>query len=309
MNLSASNYLQQAVRYFFFGNFFYGFCAVALSVEALVQQGFPMVPFQYLMILFPGSVLFYNLAYLKSEFQPGEINERNQWYAEHQHGLKKLSWFFFAILAMVSGWFLKDHFTQILQLTRLELFLLFIFPALSFLYYGAEEKKIGWGNLRRTGWLKPFIIGLTWAGLVTVYPVLFYDITHSLHYEITLRACLLTLKNTMFISVLCILFDIKDYATDYNQKIKTFAVRYGLRKTIFLIIIPLTFLGVVSFVLFAFIQHFSTVKILLNLIPFTGILGVAYGMKARRSIFYYLVVIDGLMLLKALCGTLAMTYF
>jgi hypothetical protein len=36
------------------------------------------------------------------------------------------------------------------------------------------------------------------------------------------------------------MFDIKDYAADHNHQLKTFVVRYGLRKTIFYILIPLT---------------------------------------------------------------------
>ena len=108
----------------------------------------------------------------------------------------------------------------------------------------------------------------------------------------------------MFIAVLGIMFDIKDYADDYNKELKTFVVNLGLRKTIFYIIIPLCVLGLGMFLSYAFIHHFPLVRILLNTIPFILLIFVAYSMYQRKSILYYLAVIDGLMLVKAACGSL-----
>jgi hypothetical protein len=36
---------------------------------------------------------------------------------------------------------------------------------------------------------------------------------------------------------------------------------------------------------------------------------VAYSLSRRRPIIYYLVIIDGLMLVKAICGSVAMIWF
>ena len=113
------------------------------------------------------------------------------------------------------------------------------------------------------------------------------------------------IKNFMYISLLAILFDIKDYAADHNLKLKTFVVRMGLHKTIFLIIIPLTILGFISLLIFAFLMHFPPWRIIINSIPFVLLVIVSWTMTSRKSILYYLAVIDGLMLLKALCGIFA----
>ncbi len=157
--------------------------------------------------------------------------------------------------------------------------------------------------------LKPFVIGFIWAGLVTVYPVLFHQAVKGLDYIPTAIGSLLFLKNFMFVTVLCIMFDIKDYAMDYNQQIKTFVVNNGLRKTIFYIIIPLCIIGLGVFLAYGTTHQFSLMKILLNTIPFVLLIIVAYSMHSRRSILYYLGVIDGLMLVKAVCGSIAMIYF
>ena len=78
---------------------------------------------------------------------------------------------------------------------------------------------------RSIGWLKPFIIGFIWGGTETVYPIVFSGIEKQQgYYEVNLVSTYLFIKNFMFISVLCIMFDIKDYAADSNQQIKTFYV-------------------------------------------------------------------------------------
>lgn len=113
----------------------------------------------------------------------------------------------------------------------------------------------------------------------------------------------------MFVSVLCIMFDIKDYSMDSNQQIKTFVVKMGLRKTIFYIIIPLCIAGLGSFITYGITRGFSPIKITLNVLPFLMLVAVAYSLQNKKSILYYLIIIDGLMLAKAICGSIAMTYF
>jgi 4-hydroxybenzoate polyprenyltransferase len=113
----------------------------------------------------------------------------------------------------------------------------------------------------------------------------------------------------MYITMLCIMFDIKDYAADHNSQLKTFVVTYGLRKTIFFIIIPLSAVGLGTFVTYAFLRDFSWERILINIAPFILLIIVAYSMQRRKSILYYLAIIDGLMLVKAICGIIGITLF
>ena len=173
------------------------------------------------------------------------------------------------------------------------------------MYYGIGAKF----NLREQGWMKPFVIGFVWAGIVTLYPVLFYCLENNLEYHTDLIGFLLFLKNFLFISILCIMFDIKDYAADSNQKLKTFVVRAGLRKTIFLIILPLCLIGLTAFIIFALSKNFHPLKIILNVIPFILLIAAGFSLRERKNLMYYLIYIDGLMLLKGICGTIAMKYF
>ncbi len=297
------------VKLIFFGNHFYGLCAIALSVEGSLQQGYPIPSPLYFVLAYASTVLFYSKAYIMTEVSDDIANLRSMWYARNRALMQITQLFFLLVLAVSGGYFLLSEWENLLQLNPEEWFMLGVFPLVSGLYYGIDNKLIGSFNLRNIGWLKPFIIGFTWAGIANIYPPLFYHITKGSHFEITLVGSFLFVKNFMFITILCIMFDIKDYAMDYNAQIKTVVVKLGLRRTIFYFIIPLCIIGLASFWIYALSRNFSTMKVLINTLPFLLIIVVAYTMHSRKSIFYYLMIIDGLMLVKALCGTLAMLYF
>lgn len=293
---------------FFFSNYFYGICGVALSIEATLQQRFPFNSIFYYCFSFAVTVLYYTKAYI-AERPAIDPNPRSAWYWNNRKKVF-LSQLFFTAIALAYGVMLAVKHSKFLLTMRFEnWFLLGIFPAVAALYYGINHRRFAQFKLRNIGWLKPFIIGFVWAGLVTIYPISFYNIENEHNLLPDWIGAFLFIKNFMFITVLCIMFDIKDYAADHNRRLKTFVVKAGLRKTIFFILIPLCLAGLGSFLYFAQVRKFSPEKILLNTVPFILLIIVAYSLHRRKSIFYYLIVIDGLMLIKAICGSLAMYYF
>lgn len=296
------------IHAFFFSNYFYGVCAIALSIESTLQQQFPLNSLQFYAFCFTTTVLYYTKAYImeKPSVRP---NPRSQWYWEN----RKAVWLSQVMLTIVAALYLGavavQHYQFIIRLPLASWILFLIFPVIALLYYGVEQGQFARYRLRNIGWLKPFVIGFVWAGLVTIYPIMFYNIENETNYIPNLIGLFLFIKNFMFVTVLCIMFDIKDYAADHNRQLKTFVVKAGLRKTIFLILIPLCIAGLGSFLYYAVTRNFSNEKILLNVIPFLLLILVAYSLHRRKSILYYLIVIDGLMLVKALCGSIAMLYF
>jgi hypothetical protein len=273
----------------------------------LLQQGFPLPEPLYFIATFSASVIYYTIAYVTDGTMTTN-NLRTLWYQENKVLVSRSQWIMYAVLAVSAGLLLKEHLKLLFQISIPQWILILIFPAAAILYYGLNSWP-GKYNLRSIGWLKPFVIGFIWAGLVTVYPVLFHDIIEPSNYSLNPIGAFLFIKNFMFISVLCIMFDIKDYAMDSNAQLKTFVVNVGLRRTIFQIIIPLSLIGVTSFLCFGIMRGFQLMKLALNVIPFILLIIVAYSLHNRRSVLYYLIIIDGLMLVKAICGTLAMIYF
>jgi hypothetical protein len=297
------------MKQLFFGNYFYGICAVALSIEASLQQQVPINSFLYYFILFVGTIFYYTNAYTHINDTQSH-NPRIYWYSQRLNKIKTNQTFRILTIFILSIFYLKIFVTKSYNYyIDNNLLLLIIFPISGLLYYGISSKGVAKYNFRSVGWLKPILIGFTWAGIVTLYPVIFSSIEQQHVFEISTINNLLFLKNMMFITVLCIMFDVKDYASDYNKSLKTFVVYFGLRNTIFYILIPLSTIGLGTFIMYGINHDFSIQKLIINSIPFALLLRVAYTLKSRKSIFYYLIVIDGLMLIKALCGSIAELYF
>lgn len=281
---------------------------MALSVEAALQQLYPLNPLLYFVLVFCLTVVFYTKAYV-TEIKKADGSARDRWYFYKRKLVKGSQTLLSLVSIFIAGWFLFKHFKEIKQISFTTVSLIAIFPLVALLYYGTGSGKFAKYNLRAVGFLKPFVIGFSWAGVVTLYPVIFYCVINGVAFKLTLVACLLTLKNFMFVSVLCILFDIKDYAADHHQRLKTFVVSRGLRNTIFYIVIPLSIVGLGTFIIYGITRHFHPVRIGLNVIPFVFLILGAYSLHTRRSLLYYLFVIDGLMVVKAVCGSVAVLYF
>ncbi len=287
----------------FYGNYFYGFCTAALSAEASVQQEYPLNSFLYYLFLFSAIVIYYTKAYT-GEPPVHTANKRTLWYLNNRKFVRQTQSVFFIVFLASGILLIIQHYKNISQTEVWQYILIGLFPLVALLYYGASFKPLQKFSLRKTGWLKPFIIGFVWAGIVTIYPLLFQQLETGSYYAVSLIGIWFFVKNFMFISVLCIMFDIKDYAADHNVQLKTFVVQVGLRKTIFVVIIPLSIFGFIAYIIFVMANHFPLIRIIFNSIPFFLLIWVAWSLQRRKSILYYLVIIDGLMLVKAFCGIL-----
>ncbi len=297
------SFIKRLVAFIFYGNYFYGLCTVALSIEASLQQQVALNIALYYIFLYTATIVYYTKAYL-GEINPATVNKRSQWYLKNRKFVWLSQYVFICITLGIGIYLFIGYIHNFKTLTIIEWAEIFIFPIIALSYYGISPIKSTQINLRQTGWLKPFFIGFVWGGAVTIYPLLFYQIQTGFHHSISFYGSFLFIKNWMFITVLSIMFDIKDYAADHNRRLKTFVVRIGIRKTIFFIIIPLSIIGFISYIIFVVAMHFPLVRILFNSIPFILLLIVAGSLQHRKSILYYLAVIDGLMLVKAACGIL-----
>lgn len=290
------------IEFIFYGNYFYGFCVLALILETCRQLDIPCNEVLMYSVAFIATVLFYNYPYTKKYF-PLSTNPRTQWYFRNRAWVSRSLIVLTVILVMLGSWFIAENITVIKNTDRTQWLLLLLFPVAGAFYYGAGF--ISGFNLRQVSLIKPFVIGFVWAGVVSTYPVLFYDVKYAKAVLPTFLANLLFFKNFMFISVLAIMFDIKDYVTDSHTQLNTLVVKIGLRKTIFYVLLPLSISGLLTFISYAIPHQFDIPKMILIMFPFFLLVAVAYSLKQRRTLLYYLVVVDGLMILKALFGILA----
>lgn len=317
--------IAQAIEFIFFGNYFYALCAVSLSIESSLQQSIGLNRLTFYLLLATATIVYYTYAYtgeisfsdvfskkriqISHKYHREFYNRRTSWYKRNANLLNRTQVInlIIALICSIDLAFLE--YRHIFTLYFSEWLILFSVPLMALLYYGNSYFPFFKINLRQTGWLKPFVIGFVWAGTVTLYPSMFHQWQMDLHYHFNWLSFWFLLKNWMYISVLAIMFDIKDYVDDANKDIKTFVVRVGLRKTIFLVLLPLIIIGLVAFFVFAYLAVFSLIRFMVNLIPFILLLWVAYSMQRRKSIFYYLIIIDGLMLVKGICGIVGALLF
>ncbi len=148
---------------FFYSNWFYGCCVVALSIEASLQQGFALNRSIYYVVLFCATVIYYTYAYRNDKgYAPN--NERSRWYLTHRKLVTtyQVQFGLMALLCSIFLWF--DYGEQVLQMNAEEWGLAAIFPLLALGYYGTLQFGGKHFNLRNLGLLKPFIIGFIWAG-------------------------------------------------------------------------------------------------------------------------------------------------
>ena len=289
------------IKFIFFGNYFIGLLAIALNIEAVLKLGIPYNSLVYYVLIFCAPIAYYNYAYMGAIKLGGSTNPRSQWFINHkkfikinQYALTIISIFIIVYLFLVNFW-------SILDLPIYYWLVVLIMFGLAVLYYGLLPNL----NLRNTGWLKPFIIGFLWACTANILPILMLKIESNIVEENTSLWVWLFIQNWMFCTVNAIMFDIKDYEIDVNKELKTFVVRNGIQKTIGFILLPLLVIGMISLLIFGYIQQFSYLKIGMNLIPFFLTIMVASLMNTKKNILYYLIIIDGLILVKAICGILA----
>jgi UbiA prenyltransferase family len=296
------------IKFIFFTNYFIGILAIALSLEAVVQLELPFNSFIYYLLLFCATVFYYTYAYTQPSTHLIQDNPRTEWYRNHRIFIKKSQWVFLCAGILPCIFLAGSNYRNILSLPLPYWIIIFVIPLSALLYYGLLPQSFLKLNLRNTGWIKAFVIGFVWACCVTLLPLVILKIEQGRFIAEPVLVLWLFINNWMFCTVNAIMFDLKDYADDANRQLKTFVVRIGLRKTIFFILIPLLVIGVIAMTAFAYSRHFGAITYLFNLIPFICLVIVAYSLQRRKKILFYLIVIDGLLLVKALCGIAGMHF-
>ncbi len=299
---------KKIIRYIYFGNYFVGALAIALSVETSSQLRLPFNSFLYYLILFSGTVMYYTYAYSTPLQSYDAENSRAAWYVKHHKFVMFSQWFLLSACIVLSSCLVVKNFDNLFRIS-IQYWLIGIVMGLSaILYYGLLPRSFFRLNLRNTGWIKAFVIGFVWGCSVSLLPVIVLQLEHGSYYVEPTLLFWLFIKNWMFCTVNAIMFDIKDYEDDSNHQLKTFVVQFGIHRTIFFILLPLALIGMFFMLAFTHYRHFPILPVLINLLPFILLLFVIYSMQKQKSIMYYLVVIDGVIFIKAICGIIGMQF-
>jgi hypothetical protein len=141
-------------------------------------------------------------------------------------------------------------------------------------------------NLRRFGYIKPFLISMVWVISCSLVPLIENDL-------LTQHAVWFLASQFVFISVLCMLFDIKDNDIDYLSGVHTYANKFGVTTTK-VICACLVIVGFTCFYRFNTDLNFLMKSVFLRVLLVATIF---YTNESRHSFYYYLW-IDGLLIIQ-----------
>ncbi|MDQ6815091.1 MAG: hypothetical protein M3040_15250 [Bacteroidota bacterium] len=293
--------MSRFIRAFFYGNIYLGICAVALCIESNLLNHISLNIFPFYLLIFFCTIIYYTMIYVRS-VKAKNFNERTIWYRNNLSSIKRTLTVTIGISAFLFLLFIVKNLPAFFKLSPLKVFLIVAFPMIA-AWYTFAPKFFNIKKIRQTGWIKPFIVGLTWAGWVTVYPVLLWPVQRRLDYEPHIFTLLLLwLQDFLFFSINAIIFDVKDYYTDFYHNLRTYPVIFGVKNTIRFIVLPLTLINLVTFFIFQSQQHFTFLQSFIQLIPYLLLVIVVLKYKQGRPVLYYLAAVDGLVFLKAFCG-------
>lgn len=288
----------------FYGQLFYGVCAVAQVIETSVQLGLPVNSW-LTVATFIGTVTFYSYPY--AVHTSTSADPRVAWRRRHRVLVDRLQrWGVVALIALAAGMAIR-HRAAIRTMIPFEWITLLVFPSAAALYYKAPVVARVM-TLRHSGWPKPFVIGFVWAGVVVAYPILFARLQYGQPTPLSLFPILLFIKTLMFVAILAMLFDIKDRDADRRVGLSTVVTLVGPERTLFHVSLPLTVLGVITFLSYATVQQLTLTRVILVLTPFALLVAGIISLTRPRTLLYYLVAVDGLMLAKAVLDILAMRF-
>jgi len=259
-------------------------------------------------LVFAATVLYYSRIYYTST-NVLSSNKRTLWYQQN-HGMVRLTIMVLTTLAVADILFIIVSFSAGFRgLHKMQWLLMIIFPTIAFLYTYKAFRLKNMQQLRAIGWLKPFFIGFTWSGLVTVYPVVFKQMQHSAGYDqVILPSPLFWLQNFLFISALAVLFDIKDLKDDLRQQLKTYPALLGKGKAIRWVVLPAALLSFIFLWMFLYQQQAGPAAVAIQTIPYLLLLLITATIN-NQGILFYLLAIDGLMFLKGVCGIVSILFF
>lgn len=292
--------MNKIIRVFFYSNIFLGICAMALCIESNLLFNISLNSYTFYWFIFFCTCLYYTMIYVRS-VGVKNYNDRTIWYRNNLIAVKKICYISIGITAALAVILLTENTRTFLALSFLQIGLLVTFPVIA-CWYTFSPAFFHIKKIRLTGWIKPFIVSLTWAGMVTVYPLFIYRVQMRKESGTEVSFLLLFVLNFLFFSINAIIFDIKDYRTDSFHRLKTYPVLLGIRNTFRFIIFPVVILDFIVFFLFQHHQHFSVLQTGIQLVPHLLLIYIILIHRQQRSVLYYLAAVDGLVIVKALCG-------
>lgn len=300
--------MKKIIHLIFYGNIFLGICAVALCIESNLLNHISLNVFPFYLLIFFCTCIYYTMIYVRS-VRTKNYDDRTLWYRANLDKIKVTLKGAIAVTVAFILFLVWQNFQKLLLLSPLQIGLIFAFPLIAG-WYTFTPPIFNIRQIRQIGWIKPFVVGFTWSGWVTIYPILIWQV-QRVHIDSSpvFPSFLLWLQNFLYLSVIAMLFDIKDFRTDVKHQLKTYPVILGIKRTFRYIIIPALMVNMAVFFFYQWQQQNQLMQTVLQLIPYLLLVYIIIKHQQQKSVLYYLVAIDGLLFVKAVCGITSIYIF
>lgn len=267
------------IKVLIYANIYIAVCAASqvLLTQRLFGICFDLRSASYMLFILLSTYVQYNMQRGYVIAHANGSTERSQWVIRHKKTMLISNLVAVAILLCLC-W----------ELSRTSIIIMVAAEVVATLYYMPPF------NLRKHGYIKPFLLGAVWTISCGLVPLIENKLlSTNAWYYLASQFC--------FISALCILFDVKDSVGDYMGGVNTYANRLGapFAKVLASILI------VLAAVSFWFIGQSPAAKLANTVVMVLSALLCFLSHDKKHPFFYYLY-IDGLMLLQSLavCGAL-----
>lgn len=256
-----------------YANVFVAFCSLAqvLFTHHLFSIPFNFANNSYLLFVFLSTYLQYNVQRGYMINANNANSERAQWVLKHK---KIMMYSIIGCLLIVL--FLCNN------LSWLSIGIMIGAEVVSTLYYLPPY------NFRKHGYIKPFLISSVWTISCCLVPLIE-------NHLLTAHSVWFLVSQFCFISVLCLLFDIKDVEQDYMTGVNTYANKFGIKITKVICVCSV----IIAFACFFVFQHDANSIIASAILRSLVILTILLTNEKKHSFYYYLWV-DGLMIIQAI---------
>ena len=272
-------YLKDSFRFLMYSNLFTGLCACSLAISTFY---FFHLPINSHVFEFVATGLFIALGYqfpylLNKDWFTN--NTRLVWYSHNNRRMKVL----FCIEIIIFSFIL-------FQINSFQVLLFVHLAIIGWCYYQGfsfPNKSNTTYTLRNLPHAKTLSIGYVWAVVTVLIPL--GQHLSWLQWEDVL---LLTIMRIALVCALCLIFDLRDKEQDDDSNLPTLPVKYGLSATYAAIF------SLLSFYLLTLILNFGLTyfSLCFSFIAFWIFLLLKWQ-RNRKDDFFYLIMVDGTMIL------------
>jgi hypothetical protein len=277
-------FLKEAFNIFFFGNIFIAFCIVSLVEQTYLQLGVPPRYDGATSFIFFSTFFIYTFHRLLGVYRvsPNDYGPITKWAKEHLGTLIILV--LISVIGMgISIFFIPFKMTLILA----SLGVIAVLYELPLIYHNKIFKR-----LRNIGLLKVFMIVFVVAGVSVILPVV-----NAGYNFFSIEILLIYIGRSLFILNLGLCFDARDVYYDVQEKIKTVPIAIGISRTRQLYVILCVLIIAVYALNFLILNYNFGIFAGLALSNLVAMV-IIYNTVPRRSDYYYIFLVDGMMFLQ-----------